>query len=120
MDATKETKKGEEEVKKVRVRITLTCKNLKSVEKATSEIVSRAKKTEQVEVKGPVRMPTKTLVITVRKSPCGEGSKTWDRFEMRIYKRIIDLTCNVPDVKTITNFRIDPGVEIELTMTADQ
>lgn len=39
MDATKDTKKGEEDVKKVRVRITLTCKNLKSVEKATQEIV---------------------------------------------------------------------------------
>ena len=36
--------------------------------------------------------------MTVRKSPCGEGSKTWDRFEMRviqlykdqIHKRVID------------------------------
>ncbi len=65
-------------------------------------------------------MPTKILVLTVRKTPCGEGSKTWDRFEMRIYKRVIDLTCLVSDIKSITNFRIDPGVEIELTMTADE
>lgn len=48
MDIVKDVKKGEDEVKKVKVRITLTCKNQKSVEKATSEIVSRAKKTEQV------------------------------------------------------------------------
>merc|ERR1711974_15752 len=41
--------------------------------------------------KGPVRMPTKTLKITTRKTPCGEGSKTWDRFQMRIHKRVIDL-----------------------------
>lgn len=120
MDIVKDVKKGEEEVKKVNVRITLTCKNKNSVEKASSEIISRAKKTENVSVKGPIRIPTKTLVITVRKSPCGEGSKTWDRFEMRIYKRVIDLICLVPDVKSITNFRIDPGVEIELTMTTDQ
>jgi len=40
---------------------------------------------------GPVRLPTRTLRITTRKTPCGEGSKTWDRFEMRIHKRIIDL-----------------------------
>lgn len=32
---------------------------------------------------GPVRMPTKTLRITTRKTPCGEGSKTWDRFQVR-------------------------------------
>jgi len=36
-------------------------------------------------------MPTKILKITTRKTPCGEGSKTWDRYEMRIHKRVIDL-----------------------------
>lgn len=41
-------------------------------------------------VKGPVRMPTKVLKITTRKTPCGEGSKTWDCYEMRIHKRLIE------------------------------
>lgn len=40
-------------------------------------------KDKQLKVKGPVRMPTKTLKITTRKSPCGEGTNTWDTFEMR-------------------------------------
>lgn len=26
-----------------------------------------------LKVKGPIRLPTKTLSITTRKSPCGEG-----------------------------------------------
>lgn len=30
-------------------------------------------KTKDLKVKGPVRMPTKVLHITTRKSPCGEG-----------------------------------------------
>ena len=38
-----------------------------------------------MKVSGPVRLPTKHLRITTRKTPCGEGSKTWDRFEMRIH-----------------------------------
>ena len=33
-----------------------------------------------------MRLPTKKLRITTRKSPCGEGTNTWDRFEMRIHK----------------------------------
>lgn len=37
---------------------------------------------------GPVRMPTKTLRITTRKTPCGEGSKTWDRFQVR-FRRFV-------------------------------
>jgi len=44
-----------------------------------SELVSAAKD-KSLRVKGPVRMPTKTLRITTRKTPCGEGSKTWDRY----------------------------------------
>lgn len=40
-------------------------------------------KDKQLRVKGPVRMPTKTLRVTTRKSPCGEGTNTWDTFEMR-------------------------------------
>ncbi|PRQ55466.1 putative ribosomal protein S10 [Rosa chinensis] len=42
-------------------------------------------------------MPTKVLHITTRKSPCGEGTNTWDRFELRGHKRVIDLFSS-PDV----------------------
>ncbi len=43
----------------------------------------RGAKDKQLKVKGPVRMPTKTLRVTTRKAPCGEGTNTWDSFEMR-------------------------------------
>ena len=33
----------------------------------------RGAKEKMLKVKGPVRMPTKVLRITTRKSPCGEG-----------------------------------------------
>ena len=46
------------------------------------DLISGAKD-KQLKVKGPVRIPTKVLHITTRKSPCGEGTNTWDRFEMR-------------------------------------
>lgn len=54
-----------------------------------TEIVDRAKN-KDLRAKGPVRLPTKTLKVTTRKTPCGEGSKTWDCFEMRIHKRLIE------------------------------
>ena len=43
----------------------------------------RGAKDKHLKIKGPVRMPTKRLLITTRKSPCGEGTNTWDRFELR-------------------------------------
>ena len=57
-----------------------------------------------------------TLRITTRKTPCGEGSKTWDRFQMRIHKRVIDVTAPSEVVKQITSIAIEPGVDIEVTI----
>lgn len=48
-------------------------------------------------------MPTKILRITTRKTPCGEGSKTWDKYEMRIHKRVIDLHSAAETVKQIVS-----------------
>jgi small subunit ribosomal protein S20e len=72
-----------------KIRITLTSRKVQSLEKVCQELIERAKGKE-LRVKGPVRLPTKTLKVTTRKTPCGEGSKTWDTFEMRIHKRLIE------------------------------
>lgn len=83
----------------------------------SADIISRAKNSN-VGVKGPVRLPTKVLNITTRKTPNGEGSKTWDHFEMRIHKRLIDLHSPAEVVKKITSINIEPGVDVEVTIAA--
>jgi ribosomal protein S10 len=50
---------------------------------AVCEVLLQGAQEKHLKVKGPVRLPTKVLKITTRKSPCGEGTNTWDRFEMR-------------------------------------
>ena len=72
-----------------KIRITLTSRKVKSLEKVCQELIDRAK-SKDLRVKGPVRLPTKSLRISTRKTPCGEGSKTWDMYEMRIHKRLIE------------------------------
>lgn len=69
--------------------VTLTSKKVQSLEKVCQELIERAK-SKDLRVKGPVRLPTKSLKVTTRKTPCGEGSKTWDTYEMRIHKRLIE------------------------------
>jgi len=97
------------------IRITLTSRNVRNLEKVCSDLVARAKG-QNLTVRGPVRMPTKCLRITTRKTPCGEGSKTWDRFQMRIHKRVIDLESPSEMVKQITSISIEPGVDVEVTV----
>jgi ribosomal protein uS10 len=70
-----------------------------------ADLISRAKDRE-LRVKGPVRLPTKVLKHTTRKTPCGEGSKTWDRYEMRIHKRLIDLNSSADVVKQIVSLAL--------------
>ncbi|XP_063217431.1 small ribosomal subunit protein uS10 [Bacillus rossius redtenbacheri] len=98
-----------------RIRITLTSRTVRSLEKVCADLINGAK-SKNLRVKGPVRMPTKILRITTRKTPCGEGSKTWDRFQMRIHKRVIDLHSPSEIVKQITSISIEPGVEVEVTI----
>lgn len=115
MKETNPEKPGQETAPIHRIRITLTSRNVRSLEKVCTDLIQGAKK-QKLRVKGPVRMPTKTLRITTRKTPCGEGSKTWDRFQMRIHKRVIDLHSPSEIVKQITSISIEPGVEVEVTI----
>eukprot|EP01083_Nonionella_stella_P256416 878899_1 len=98
-----------------RIRITLTSRNVKNLEKVCADL-KRGAVDKSLQVAGPIRLPTKVLRLTTRKSPCGEGTNTWDRFEMRIHKRIIDLHSPSEIVKQITSISIEPGVEVEVTI----
>ncbi|KAI4244918.1 MAG: hypothetical protein L6R40_002824 [Gallowayella cf. fulva] len=99
-----------------KIRITLTSRKVGALEKVCQELLERAK-TKDLRVKGPVRLPTKSLKVTTRKTPCGEGSKTWDTYEMRIHKRLIDLNAPTEVVKQII-VNIEAGVEVEVTIAA--
>ncbi|CAX40320.1 ribosomal protein, small subunit, putative [Candida dubliniensis CD36] len=100
-----------------KIRITLTSTKVKQLENVSANIIRNAAQYNIVK-KGPVRMPTKVLKITTRKTPNGEGSKTWDAYEMRIHKRVIDLQAPASTVKRITQITIEPGVDVEVTIAA--
>lgn len=67
-----------------------------------------------ITIAGPIPLPTKRLKITTRKSPCGSGTATFDRFEMRIHKRIIDLPSNDRVLHAIMRTSIPPTVHIKI------
>jgi len=67
-------------------------------------------------IKGPVPLPTKRLKITTRKSPCGNGTATFDRFEMRIHRRLIDLPANEKILHHIMKLQIPKSVSIKIEM----
>lgn len=69
-----------------------------------------------VPIRGPIPLPTKRLKLTTRRSPCGEGKASWERYEMRIHKRIIDMNMDERALRLVMRVPIPEGLNIEIEM----
>ncbi len=69
-----------------------------------------------VEMRGPVPLPTKTLRLNTRRTPCGDGKASWQRFEMRIHKRLIDLGIDERALRLVLKLPIPENLSIEIEM----
>ncbi len=96
-----------------KVRIKLNSTDIEALNNICETVRDIAKKSGIV-VSGPVPLPTKKLKVTTRKSPCGDGTATFDRFEMRIHKRLIDLPANEKVLHHIMKLQIPKNVNIKI------
>jgi small subunit ribosomal protein S10 len=69
-----------------------------------------------VDMRGPIPLPTKKLKLTTRKSPSGEGKASWEHYEMRIHKRLIDLGIDERALRLVMRVPIPEGLNIEIEM----
>ncbi len=94
--------------------------NLQSVDiEKLNAVIDRIKAISEsagMPISGPIPLPTKRLKVTTRKSPCGDGTATFDRFEMRIHKRIIDIPANDRVLHNIMRISIPRTVKIKIEM----
>ena len=96
-----------------RARIKLASIDIDKINQICGSIKEIAEKTG-VDVRGPIPLPTKKLKITTRKSPCGNGTATWERYEMRIHKRLIDLGADERTLRLVMRVPIPEGVQISI------
>ena len=100
-------------MQKARIKIAST--EINKVNQTCKYITDIAEKTG-VDIRGPIPLPTKKLKLTTRKSPDGEGKATWERYEMRVHKRIIDIGTNERALRLIMRVPIPEGLNIEIEM----
>ncbi len=98
-----------------RVRIKLNSTDIGMLNTICDSVKDIAQKSG-INISGPVPLPTKKLKITTRKSPCGAGTATFDRYEMRIHKRLIDLPANEKILHHLMKMRIPKNVNIKIEM----
>ena len=98
-----------------KARIKLTSENIDKINEICKHIAEISEKTG-VQMRGPIPLPTKKLKITTRKSPCGDGKATWERYELRVHKRLVDLGLDERALRLVMRVPIPEGLKIEIEM----
>ncbi len=96
-----------------KARIKLYSTELNKLNSVCSQIVDIANKVG-IDFSGPISLPTKKLKVATRKSPDGEGSGTYERWEMRIHKRLIDVAADERALHLVMRVSIPQDVNIEI------
>lgn len=98
-----------------KARIKLTSPDYEQLNGISNQIVEVAKRTG-VKFAGPIPLPTKKLVVPTRKSPCGGGTETYEKWQMRIHKRIIDIESDDRTLRRIMRVEIPEKVHMEIEL----
>jgi len=98
-----------------KARIKLASTDINKVNEVCTYINEIVEKTGVV-MRGPIPLPTKKLKITTRRAPSGEGKASWERYEMRIHKRLIDLGIDERALRLVMRVPIPEGLNIEIEM----
>ena len=98
-----------------KARIKLASIEIDKINQICRHISEIAEKTG-VQMRGPIPLPTKRLKLTTRKSPGGEGKASWERMEMRIHKRLIDMGLDERALRLVMRVPIPEGLNIEIEM----
>ncbi len=96
-----------------RIRIWLQSTNVKHLDEVARKIKEIAEKSG-VNVRGPVPLPTKRLVVPIFRLPHGEGSKYWEHWELTIHKRLIDIDADERVMRKLIRIQVPDDVRIEL------
>jgi len=55
-------------------------------------------------------------IVPTRKSPCGGGTETYERWQLRIHKRLIDIESDERTLRRIMRVEIPETVHVEIEL----
>ena len=95
------------------IRIRLEAYDHAVLDQSAKEIVLTAKRSGAI-VSGPIPLPTDRRVFTVLRSPHVD-KKSREQFEIRVHKRLIDITQFTPQtVDALMKLDLPAGVDVEI------
>ena len=67
-------------------------------------------------MKGPIPLPTKRVVLPIRKSPCGNGTQTWEHYEMKIHIRLVDIDADEKLMHMLMRVNVPKDINIKIKL----
>jgi len=98
-----------------KARIKLSCTDYKQLNEICEKIMEVAKRTG-VKHSGVIPLPTKKMVIACRKAPCGGGTESYERWHMRVHKRLLDIEADERTLRHIMRVEIPETVHVEIEL----
>lgn len=100
---------------KQRIRIRLKAYDHKVIDQSAKQIIETALRTG-ANIAGPIPLPTRRSTFTVVKSP-HVYKKGREQFEMRVHKRLIDISDPTPKtIDSLMNLSLPAGCDAEIKM----
>ena len=108
------TKDKKEEISS-RIRIKIKAFDHKIIDQSAEQIIETAKRSG-ADIIGPIPLPTEKHRDTVLKSTFVHKDAR-DQYEIRIHKRLIDITKPTPKtIDALSNLNLPAGVDVEIKM----
>ncbi len=99
-----------------KIRIRLSGEDTGALENVTNQI-KELSKTLGMTFIGPVRLPRRRMSITTRRTPCGDGTDTYEHWEKRLSKRLIEVEGNEKYIKQILRIKVPTNVFVKISLS---
>ena len=97
-------------------RIKIISRNIRDAHSIANQIVEIAKSIN-IKISGPIPLPTRRLKISTRKTPCGDGSHTFEKWEMRIHKLLVEIDGSDQALRQVMRIPVPDTVQIEMSLS---
>jgi small subunit ribosomal protein S10 len=96
-------------------KITLKGESPSDLEKVILQI-KELSRTLNMKVIGPIPMPRRKLEISPRRTPCGDGSDTYEHWEKRISKRLVVVEGDEKMIRQILRVKVPDSVFVKISL----
>jgi len=98
-----------------KIRIKIKAFDHRLIDQSTKTIIETAERSG-AQVAGPIPLPTRIEKFTVNRSTFVHKDSR-EQFEMRVHKRLIDITNSSPKtIDSLSNLSLPAGVDVEIKM----